>query len=396
MSQNRLGIATVVLLVLAGVTFWRINAREADEKPPSKVAVALPKIERDKLDEIELAAPDKPKVRLVKKGADWRLAEPLDAKADQDAVKGVLDKLAELEVTGVAATKAQNHERLEVDPKKGTHVIAKAAGKPVLDAWIGTYQSGNSMLRVQGQDVVATVKGSIRYVFSRATREWRDRNIGKLEAKDVHEMLFENKNGRFDFVRAGEDWKQVVGKHEKPITPLDQSKVKSVLGTATSLTAVDFAEPTVTKEQAGLGAGAATVMLKLGGDGAEQQIIYRIGSEKDQNYYLEREGNDMVFLVSSWIGGRLIANQDAFIKKEAPPPAENLGPPGSPQNPIPVEPIGSKVIKKPGASPAVAVKPGGPKAAAPAPKAAAPTPAPAAAKPVTPKPAAAKAAAPKQ
>jgi hypothetical protein len=384
MSQNRLGVATVVLLVLAGLTFWRINTREADERPALKAAVTLPKIERDKLDELELSSADKPKVRLVKQGADWRLAEPLDAKADQDAVKAVLDKLAELEVTGVAATKKQNHERLEVDAKKGTHVIAKAASKPVLDAWIGTYQSGNSMLRVEGQDTVATVKGSIRYVFTKAVRDWRDRNIGKLEAKDVHEMVFENKNGRFDFVREGENWKQVVGKREKAITPLDQGKVKSVLGTATSLTAVDFPEPSVTKEQAGLGAGAATVVLKLGGDAGAQQIVYRIGSEKEQNYYLEREGTDMLFLVSSWIGGRLVAGPDTFIKKDTPPPPDSLGPPGSPQNPIPVEPIRSQVIPKPGSGPA----------ATPVPAAALRPAAPS--KPAAPKPAAPKGAAPKK
>jgi hypothetical protein len=302
---------------------------------------------------------------LVKKGSEWRLAEPLDAKADQDAVKAVLDKLAELEVTGVAATKTQNHERLEVTAKKGTHVIARAAGKPVLDAWIGTYASGNSMLRVEGQDVVATVKGSIRYVFTKAPREWRDRNIGKVDAKDVREIVFDNKNGHFDFERAGEDWKQVVGKREKPITPLDQSKLKSLLGTATTLTAMDFAEPSVTKEQAGLGSGAGTLVLKLGGDAGEQQIVYRIGSEKDQNYYLAREGNDMLFLVSSWVGGRLLAGPDAFIKKDTPAPPENLGPPGSPQNPIPVEPIRSQIIKKPGSAQTAAPTPTAPKAAAP-------------------------------
>ena len=46
------------------------------------------------------------------------MAEPLDAAADQDAVKAALDKLRELEVTGVAATQAQSHEKLEVDRRR--------------------------------------------------------------------------------------------------------------------------------------------------------------------------------------------------------------------------------------------------------------------------------------
>jgi hypothetical protein len=345
MSQNRLGIATVVLLVLLGLTVWRMNAREAEVKAPAKLEAKLPKLERDKLDQIELSSPDKPKVRLVKKGSEWRLAEPLDARADQDAVKSALDKLAELEVTGVAATQPSNHERLEVDEKKGTHVIARADGKVMLDGWIGSYQSGNSMFRLQGQDLVATVKGSIRYAFSKPVREWRDRTIDKLESKDVREIVFENKNGRFDFVRSGEDWNQVVDKHDKRdkrIDPLDQGKLKSIVGTATSLTAADFAEPSVTPEQAGLGAGAATVALKLANDAGAQQILYRIGNEKDQNYYLQREGNATLFMVAKWTGERLISGPDAFLKKEA--PAANAAPVGSPQNPIPVEPVGHQVL----------------------------------------------------
>jgi hypothetical protein len=347
MSQNRLGIATLVLLVLLGLTLWRVKTRDVEVKAPPKLEVKLPKLERDKLDELELSSPEKPTVKLVKKGSEWRLSVPLDAKADQDAVKAALDKLAELEVTGIAATKPENHERLEVDAKKGTHLIASAGGKPVLDSWIGSYQSGNTMLRLEGQPLVATVKGSIRYAFNKAVREWRDRNIEKVETKDVREIVFDNKNGHFDFVRAGEDWNQVVDKRNKRdksrIDPLDQSKVKGILGTASSLTATDFAEPTVTAEQAGLGTGAATVVLKLANDAGAQEIVYRIGSEKDQNYYLQREGVDTIFLVSKWIGERLIVSPEALIKKET-PAAPNAGPPGSPHNPIPVEPIGSKIV----------------------------------------------------
>src|SRR5437016_11442623 len=113
------------------------------------------------------------------------------------------------------------------------------------------------MLRVQGQDAVVTVKGSIRYAFIKQPREWRDRTIAKPDSKDVQEIAFDDKNGRFAFVRKGEDFQQVTGKKEKPITPLDPAKVKSIVGTAATLSATDFADASVTPEQAALAAGAA-------------------------------------------------------------------------------------------------------------------------------------------
>lgn len=316
MSQNRLGIAILVLLVLGGLVYYQQSAREAQDQTAPTASVKLPKLARDSIDELELTAEGKPKVRLVKQGAEWRLAEPVDAKADQDAVGTVLDKLAELEVTGVAATKAKNHERLEVDDKKGTHVIAKSAGKPLIDALIGTYQSGNTMLRLQGQDAVASVKGSIRFAFGKEVREWRDRAITKVDPKAVQEIGFENEHGRFRFTRDGEGWKQVLGKGEKRIDALDNSKVSGLVSTAASLSATDFADQGVTSEQAGLAAGAARVTLSVSGDAGVESVAYSIGGEIEKNYYLQRDGIDTIFIVSSWIAGRLKPAADGFVKKE--------------------------------------------------------------------------------
>jgi hypothetical protein len=376
MTQNRLGLATAVLLVLVGLVVWRISARKAeDQPPPSQAAVKLPKIDTKTIDELELTTPDDPKVVLKKQGEEWRVAEPVDAKADQDAVQTALTKLGELEVTGTASTKSKNHERLEVDPKKGTRVVAKSGGKAVLDGYIGLYQSGNSMFRLHGQEAVATVKGSIRYAFGKALREWRDRTITKVETTAVQEVSFENKNGQYHFVRAGEEWKQVPAKGKKPIAPLDMSKVKGLVGTAASLNATDFAEPGVTPEQAGLGAGAATVRVETGGGdaGAAQEIVYRVGAEKeDKNVYLVREGDPTIYVVSAWIGGRLVPNDDTFVKKEPTqvnttieaPPRDPNARPGSRQNPIQVEPIKGETVHKPAGTPA-APKRGAAKPASP-------------------------------
>jgi len=341
MSPNRLGIAMLVLLVLVGVTFFLRNAHDTEDHAPPKAEVKLPKIDKDKIDELELSAADHPKVRLVKKGDDWRMAEPVDAKADEDAVKNAINKLGELEVTGVAATKAENHAKLEVDVAKGTHVIAKSGGQPVIDMFVGSYQSNNSMVRLNGQNNVAMVKGSIRYLFTKQPREWRDRTITKIEVKDAQELTFDNKNGHFAFKRKGEDWEQVLGKKEKPITPLDVSKVKGLASTASSMNAVDFADPTVTEEKAEVGQGAALVTLKATGEGGDKTIVYRIGNQEGQNYYLKVDGGDLIYMISGWIAGRLSPNREIFVKKEEKPGA---APQGSRANPIPIEPSGMQVM----------------------------------------------------
>jgi hypothetical protein len=347
MSQNRLGIATVALIALIGLTVWRLASRQAEDTPPPTVEVKLPKIEKDAIDELAFAAPDKGSVRLVKQGDTWRLAEPLDALADQEAVGNALTKLSEIEQSGIAATKAKNHVRLEVDAQKGTHVVAKSGGKVVLDAWVGVYQAGNSMLRLEGQEPVVTVRGSIRYAFAKQVREWRDRKVNEIPTESIKQITFVNKSGTLQFAREGDDWKQITAKREKPIAPLDLSKVKGIVGTASSLTAVDFAEPGVTPEQVGLGEDAATATLDVEDDSGKRQIVYRIGAQKEQSYYLQKQGVDTVYLVSQWIGGRLTPDAETFVKKEeAPGTPQAMGAPGadphammgSPGNPMQIDP----------------------------------------------------------
>lgn len=328
--MNKLGIVSILVIALAALVFLKTSTRRAEETQTPTITVEVPKLKADAVDELELSGPDKPKVRLVKKDGAWRVAEPVDAKADENAVTTALTKLSELDVASVAATLKKNHEKLEVDEKSGTHVIAKGAGKTLLDGYIGAYRSGSTMLRLQGQEAVAAVRGSIRFAFSKEIREWRDRTITEVPTESVQMMTFVNSKGRLQFKREGEGWKQVLGKGEKPIEPLDESKVKGVLGTASSLKATDFAEAGVAADQVGLGDDAGILTLLVKQESGESQIVYRIGAQKDQSYYLRKDGDEIIYLVSSWIGGRLLGDRDTFKKSEAPS--------GSRDNPIQVAP----------------------------------------------------------
>jgi hypothetical protein len=348
--QNRLAIASVVLIALVGLTVWKMSARDAEVSPPATAEVKLPSFTRDQIDELEISAPERESVKLVKQAEQWKLAAPLSAEADETAVKTALDKLSELDITGVAATNDKNHERLEVSAEKGTHVIARGGGKTLLDAYIGRYQSGNTMLRLQDQKAVATVGGSIRFAFNKYVREWRDRSIASVEKDAVAEIVFENANGRFAFVRAGDGWEQAAGKGQKPIKDFDGTKVDSLVGTAAKLSATDFAASDVTADAAGVGeAPVARVSLRLSGDAGVEEVHYRVGNKAENNVYLVREGDDQIYLVSSWLGGRLTPDAGAFVKQEPAeaPPMPSPHALGSPGNPIQVPPIKMEQVKKP-------------------------------------------------
>lgn len=331
MSKNRVAIASIVLVALGLLVVWKAKERETEMAAAPDATVTLPTIKQDQIDELTFAAPDRPTVRHVKKDKEWHLVEPIQAKSDQAAISTALGKLGELEVTGVAATLQANHEKLEVDPKKGTRVTAKAGGKVVLDAWVGLYQTGNSMLRKEGEDTVATVKGSIRFAFSKYLREWRDRSIVDVGADGVQSLELSNAKGILRFVKSGDAWAQAPG--EKPIANFDPDEVKSLVSTIATLDATDFADDGVTAEAAGVAPGAPSALIKIASDAGSSQVLVRVGKTKDNDYYVAREDVPTIYLVSKWSAERLLSGADGFEKK-----AEPAAPQGSQEDPMQVAP----------------------------------------------------------
>jgi hypothetical protein len=325
MAGNKILIGFAVLAILLGVTLWQFNARDIEDNHAPEVSAKLPKIKKDDIDELSIAVPEKPAMSLKKNGKDWKLVEPLASDADKSAVDAVLGKLDELEVTGVAATKPDNYAQLEVDDKKATHVIAKQGGKVVADLLIGAYRGGNTMVREKSAVNVATVKGSIKYVFDKELKDWRDRLVVEATADQIASVAFESPKGAFRFVREGTAWKQAPG--EKALPNFDGAKVNSLVGTATSLHATDFAAKDVTADAAGVGDKPdGIVTLTTGGDAGVQTIVLHVGHKFGEGYYLTREGKEPIFLVSDFAGGRLVPTAEKFAKDKEDPKAANAAP----------------------------------------------------------------------
>src|SRR5690349_2768834 len=105
----------------------------ASETAVEKPTATLPAIKKDDVTSVEILNPKKGNVTLSKVGGNWAISAPLAAKADQSAVDSVLEKLSELEVNGVTATRKENHARLEVDAAQAIHVKVKQGDKQVAD-----------------------------------------------------------------------------------------------------------------------------------------------------------------------------------------------------------------------------------------------------------------------
>ncbi|MEM1414172.1 MAG: DUF4340 domain-containing protein [Myxococcota bacterium] len=377
MQQNRLAIAGVAFVALLGIAIFTVRQRDAalesgGEDQPS--VPTPPEIDTDAITELTITRPGEEEgdpresVTLTKGDSGWRVTAPLEAEADGTAVQTVLDKLAELTFEGVAASNPENHARLEVDAEGGIEVVAKAGGDEVVHFFVGAYRSRSTMLRMDGDDAVVMAEGSIKYAFNKALKEWRNRLVVDVDPARVASVLFEMPpvadpdvdpevapaGRRFAFVKDGDAWAQAPG--EAPIERFGAAKVRSIVASAARLRAVDFAEPERTPGAAGFAAPTGTITLLVAPANAEgtdeaaegeetaaegeeaaageaaapaldpagpapegyERIVLRVGAKdgEDSEFFLMREGSEVIYVVSEYLADRLRPEVDAFQEPE--------------------------------------------------------------------------------
>lgn len=322
MNHNRLLIAVVVLAVLAAVLVGQMRSHEAStslEKP----VVTLPELKRDAITKITIDNPEKKlKVTLEKSGDSFRLTEPLAAKADATAADAMLDKLSDLKVASVAATRKENHEKVGVDAAHGIHLQAFEGDKLALDVIIGESKSSGTMLRKPNEDVVVAVRGSMRYAFDKELKYLRDRNITDADPDTITQVALTSPKGSFKFEKVEDKWTQPKG--EKPIKDFAPSKVQGLVSSFAKLRASDFAAPETTLATAGLESPTATLVLTPK-EGEPIRIELGAQSGEGDNYYLHASTSDVLYQVSKYTGDRLLADAQAFSEPPKPAGEANAG-----------------------------------------------------------------------
>ena len=330
--KNRVAIGAVAFFVLLAGTFWAVNSRNSEPSTPGEI----PSVELDKeaISMLEIARPDGEPVVLSSVDGVWRVTEPLDAAADQNNVESALNRLVELRITRVVATKPENYARLQVDDASAVRVTVKAGEETLAQLMVGKYGNGMTMVRIDDRPEVFGASGSLRYAFDRELKSWRDRQVVSVDADQVQTIRFASPNGTFHFQRNGGEWTALEG--QEALGEFDSKQVSGSLSTAARLTASDFAPAEISAPRAGLTEPRASVTMTLADDPTE--IVLELGDSTEQagELYLWRKGEPTIYVISQYLADRLQPAATAFEAPSAPappPPVMPNAPPGGQQQP---------------------------------------------------------------
>ncbi len=265
----------------------------------------------------------------VKKNGRWRITSPVAARANQQAVGELVEKIRfadrEKFITDGATTADVVKYGLD-KPVVRARLWSIREGEPVRELAIGNPGDGNGQLyaRTTRNKVIFTVKIELLTDLVKKVADLRDRDVVDFAADDVVEVKIESGGTEIALSRAGKDdnWKMSApGERDT-----DLKAVGDLVTAITKLEALDWpAENDSDAGRFGLKDPAATVTVTAlerkrteSGDPAEKAartISFIVGKTEGDSCYVKRTEEPAIIRVSGESHGKLTAGYLTYVSR---------------------------------------------------------------------------------
>lgn len=311
--STQIWAGVVVLAGLSGLVYYK--AKEDQKIGTAETTNAdLPEIKApDDLDKITVQNGDKPEIVLEKSGEAWKVMKPVEAAANQEAVKSLVSNLKDLKAKEVIVSSADDAAKKEYEfgPEKAVHVTASKGGDKKVDLTFGKSGARGQLAMVEGKPGIYAVSGYSGYLYTREVKGFRDTEIFKFDDQNANGLTIENKNGTFSFTKEGDKW---AGTHKgQPIARFDEDKVKDAVRTFKNLTAEDFGDGKDPNELGLTDKPEAKVTIQLK-DGAGKYVLNVGNVLTGTNRWAMKEGSDNIYSILSYQADWALAEPSKFQK----------------------------------------------------------------------------------
>jgi len=226
-------------------------------------------------------------------GDNFRVVDPLDYPADAYAAKTLIEKLSKITFDDAITDRPEKHAEFEVDDAKGAHVtVEDKSGKVRADFVVGKYLNGTTLMRAAKSNQVFQAVGSLKHVFAKDLRGWRDKVVLDFKREEAQRLQVETSAGTIALKKKDEaTWE--VESSPATIPNLDQAMPGQIVTALAALRANDFADG-AGADEAGLDKPTARITVTLK-DGKTHALL--IGASKGDDFFARPPDGRQVFLL---------------------------------------------------------------------------------------------------
>jgi len=292
-------LALLVLVAALGTYLYVYELPQAQKEGKKDKLVPL---DKDAVTGISLVFPDR-QIDLRKDDQGWQLVKPLTAPADDAAVKGLVNTIADAEVQKTIDEVPQDLASFGLDKPEPTVTLTLKDGSqtPPLAVGKNTTIGGKTYARKDDEPKIYLTGSTLHFGLAKQVKDLRDKQLLAFQDDDVSRVEIAPEDGPTTvLVRKDKDaWAIEPGDR-----PADSTEVRSYLASLRAARAVDFPDDAPTDlGKYGLGKPRLTVTLRTGKDGNETRTLL-FGGETTENsqkeVYVKRATEPTVYALGDW------------------------------------------------------------------------------------------------
>lgn len=239
---------------------------------------------------------DAKQITLVKKEGKWVVANASDFPAKEAKVTEVLNKLTALKASEPIATKAANHNALNVGETVYGKKIAIKAGNHSQTFFIGDGPGESIHIRFDKKNEVFRARGLTEWKLKSEISDYIDSSYVKVDKETLTRVSVTNTKGTLTFSKQGDTW-TLAELPEGRV--LDDIKVDTFIAEVGDVNLKTPVGKTI-ESSYGLEQGVK-VLLTYTEEEKDRQLGYTIGSkEGDDAFYMKSDNSDFVVTASKW------------------------------------------------------------------------------------------------
>jgi Domain of unknown function (DUF4340) len=238
------------------------------------------KIEGDNVDALAISTPERT-LRFTKAGGEWRLSAPIDARADSNAVNGIVSRLNTLQMKSIAEAEPEALADFGLDKPAATVQIGSGSSQATL--LIGkSAGDGVVFAKDHSKPAVVTIESTLLDEIKKEPGSFRQQDLFDARAFNATHLEIVRNGQTLSFEKTtvknkdGQDeerWRQVAPTAQD----VDQTKLENLLSAITQARASSFGESTA---KTGLDAPELTATVKSDeGRRAETVKFARTGAD---------------------------------------------------------------------------------------------------------------------
>lgn len=292
----------LLALILVGLVAYLhfVESKQVAESDKKKTVLDL---QADDVTGLTLTYGDHEIVLEQRDGA-WRLTKPVEAAADDLAVKNLVRAIAEAEAKKTIDDPPQDLLPFGLAPPFVTIAITTKGGTPVPALKVGktTAVSFSTYVQRADQPKVYLTASSFRTGVDKQPKDLRDKTIVTFNDADVTALTLRGEGGATVQLakKNGEWWIEQPAAYRA-----DNNAVRALLSTLRNLRATDFAnDHPAPADLATYGLAPPQRELTLQA-GADKPVTLQVGTSTDQGIYLRAGDRPTAFVVGKWVASDL-------------------------------------------------------------------------------------------